>query len=139
MPAIVKVGCPTGITGLGGGRNQVDVTCLDSEEMEFEPGMANPSTVSVPINVDLSKPSHDELWDLFDEGVTLHWIVGLSNGTAPPTVDGSGTVTYPSTRTYLDFYGYLNDFPFDAAINSVYKSNMSIQRSGARGKHVKTP
>ena len=54
------------------------------------------------------------------------------------TVDGSGTVTYPSTRTYIDWHGYLADFPFDAAINSVYKTNMTIQRSGARGLHKKS-
>ena len=137
-PSMAKVGCPTGVTGLGGSRNQVDVTCLDSLEMEYEPGMANPSTVSVPINFDPSKVSHEELWDLFESAETLHWILGLSDGTAPPTVDGSGTVTYPSTRTYIDWHGYLADFPFDAAINSVYKTNMTIQRSGARGLHKKT-
>lgn len=137
-PAIVKVGCPTGVTGLGGSRNQIDTTCLDSDEMQYEPGMANPSTVSVPINFDPQNVSHEELLEMFDEGNTVHWILGLSDGTAPPTVDGSGTVTYPATRSYIDWFGYLADFPFDAAINSVYKTNMSIQRSGARGFHKKT-
>ena len=63
-PAIVKVGCPTGVTGLGGSRNQIDVTCLDSAEMQYEPGMANPSTVSVPINFDPQNVSHEELLDM---------------------------------------------------------------------------
>jgi hypothetical protein len=136
--SLVAVGCPTGITGLGGGRSQVDVTCLDSQEMEYEPGMANPSAVTVNLNFDPAKISHQELWNLFEDGTTLHWVIGLSDGTAAPTIDtGSGTVTYPTTRSWIDFNGYISDFPFDAAINNVYKSAMQIQRSGARTLHVK--
>ncbi len=135
---LLKVGCPTGLTGLGGGRQQIDVTCLDSAEMEFEPGMANPSPITVNINFDPAKISHRELWDLFEAGSTEHWVIGLSDGTAPPTINNAtGIITYPATRSYIDFLGYIADFPFDAAINSVYKSAMQIQRSGPRNLHVK--
>lgn len=137
--SLVKVGCPTGITGLGGSRSQIDVTCLDSQEMEYEPGMANPSAITVNINFDPTKISHRDLWDLAESGETLQWVVGLSDGTAPPTINSStGIITYPTTRTYFDFLGYISDFPFDAAINSVYKTAMQVQRSGAKTPHWKT-
>ncbi len=135
---LVKVGCPTGLTGLGGGRPQIDVTCLDSAEMEYEAGMANPTAITININFDPAKISHQDLWDLFEDGTTVHWIVGRSDGTAPPTVNsGTGVVTYPTSRSYIDFQGYVSDFPLDAAINSVYKSAMQVQRSGTRTLHVK--
>lgn len=137
--ALTTIACPTGITGLGGGRQQIDVTCLDDDEMQYEPGMPAPTTVTVNLNFDPQKPSHLLLWNLFESGDTEHWIVGLSDGTAAPTVSSStGVITYPTTRSYIDFDGYISDFPFDAAINTVYKSAMQIQRSGPRFLHVKS-
>ena len=134
---MVKIGCPTGISGLGGAASQIEVTCLDSEEQEFLGGFAQPGAVTVNLDFDVTKISHTELWDLFESGTTLDWVIGFSDGTAAPTVDSAGLVTFPSTRTYVDFSGYVSDLPLDFSLNSVVKSAMQIQRSGGRTLHVK--
>lgn len=137
--SVVKIGCPTGISGLGGGKSQIETTCLDSEEQEFVAGFAQPGPVTVNLDFDPSKISHKHLWDYAESGETLTWVIGMSNGTAAPTVDSLGVVTFPTTRTYYEFSGYVSDLPLDFALNTVVKSAMQIQRSGARVLHLKTP
>ena len=129
----VKLGCPKGIQGLGGSKPQIDETCLDSQEMEFGPGMANPGAITVDLDFDPSKVSHQDLIYLEQNDITVTWIVCLSDGNAPPTVNaGTGAVTYPSTRSFISFQGYIADVPFDLAVNANVKSSVSIQRSGAK-------
>lgn len=137
---LLKVNCPTGITGGGGAKPQIDDTCLDDVEMKFKPGMASPAALSVPINFDPSDASHIALWDGFNEipPETLTWVIGWGDGTADPTVNaGTGVITYPSTRTFHDFEGYIADLPVDFALNTVVKTQMSIQRTGPRHLHPK--
>jgi hypothetical protein len=103
--------------------------------------MAAPGALSVPINFDPSDASHVALWDSFEAipAETLHWIIGWGDGTSDPSVNsGTGIITYPNTRTWVDFDGYIADLPIDFALNQVVKSTMSIQRSGARNLHPKT-
>lgn len=135
--SLVKIGCPTGITGLGGTKNQIETTCLDSEEQEFVAGFATPGQVTVNLDFDPAKISHRELWQYNEDDTTLSWVIGASDGTDPATVDSSGTLTFPTTRTYIEFTGYIADLPLDFALNSVVKSTMQIQRSGARVAHFK--
>lgn len=134
---LFKVGCPTGITGLGGSRSQIETTCLDDVEQTFVAGFPQPGQVTVNLDFDPSKVSHRELWDHFDDGDVLKWVIGLSDGTAQPTVDGSGTITFATTRSFIEFDGYIADFPIDLALNSVAKTTMQVQRSGARVDHWK--
>lgn len=135
---LLKIDCPTGITGLGGSKGQVDITCLDDQEMQYSPGMAQAGTLTVNINFDPSDASHVALWNEFSTDETLTFVIGLSDGSADPTVDSTtGVITYPSTRTFISFNGYIADLPVDIALNSVVKSAMQIQRSGARTLHKK--
>lgn len=130
--AVVKVGCPTNITGLSVPRDQIEVTCLDSSAREYVAGMGTPGTATFAINFDPQDPSHVRLNQLYNQGVTLDWAIGLSDGTAAPTGDtDSAGFTFPPTRTFIAFDGFVNDFPFDFALNSVVTSNLGIQVSGA--------
>ena len=137
-PSIVKLGCPKGLTGLGGAKSQLDTTCLDSLEMEFSPGMGSPGAVSIPIDFDFSKLSHRDLVDMDENDTITTWIIGASTGTAAPTVDSAGVITYPSTRDYVSFQGYIAELPLDFAINSNIASTISLQRTGAKTYHYKT-
>ena len=138
-PEFIKIGCPTGISGLGGAKSQIETTCLDSDEQEFVAGVAQPGAITVNLDFDPQKISHAELWALSGSGDTRTWVIGFSDGTAPPTAAAGPVITYPTTRTYIEFTGYVSDMPLDFALNSVVKSAMQIQRSGARVLHVKTP
>lgn len=137
---LMKIACPTGATGLGGAKTQLDATCLDSSEMEYVGGMAAPSALSVPLNFDVNNPSHLALLDIYnnsDPDNLYTFIIGWPTPTGvPPTVNPStGLITYPTNRTYISFDGYISDFPIDFAVNALVKSTMSIQRSGARTIH----
>jgi len=138
VPTLVKVGCPTGITGVGGAKPQVPTTCLDSTEQTFFPGMANPGQMTVNLDFDPSKISHSNLWDMFNADVITTWVIGASDGSAAPTINTAGVISYPSTRSYVNFDGYIADLPLDFQLNSVVKSTMQVQRSGARTLHKKS-
>lgn len=134
----IKLGCPRGITGGGGAKSKIDDTCLDSVQMESSPGMADPGALSVELNFDPAKVSHRELLESFATDDLTTFVIGFSGSTSPPTVDTAGTITFPTSRTYLEFRGYVADFPFDFALNANVKSTVSIQRSGAFTPHFAT-
>lgn len=128
---VVKVGCPTNITGLSVPRDQIDITCLDSDAREFEAGLGTPGTATFTLNFDPQDESHMRLHELYEAGTTLQWAIGLSDGTVPPDADtASYGFDYPATRSWIAFDGFINDYPFDIALNSVVTSNLAIQVSG---------
>lgn len=130
-PQLVKLACPTGISGLGGARDQTDITCLDNtDDREFVPGLGTPGQVSVPFNFIPSHVSHQVLFDLKEAGTVIDWIMCLSDGTEDPTVSGQGVIVPPTLRTSFEFKGYVSDVNIDVATNDVVKGTLTIQRSG---------
>ena len=83
---IKYVACATGIQGLGGAADQIDTTCLSSEEREYVQGMANPGQITVPFNVIPSAGSHQALFALKDSGDVISWMVAFSDAVAANTV-----------------------------------------------------
>lgn len=136
---VVQVGCPTGITGLGGAASKIDDTCLDDLEMKSKPGMPDPGQMNVGLNFDPAVVSHQDLWNLFEDQTVTEWAIGWGDGKdIPPVVDiGSGQMTFPTTRTFTSFDGYIADLPLDFALNSLVKSQMAVQRNGPRTMHYK--
>lgn len=129
--AVVEVGCVTTFTGLSAARDQIETTCLDSPARTYEAGMATPGTATFTINFDPSDASHIRLHELYQAGTTVNWAMGLSDGTAAPTgVDSAGEFILPTTRTFILFDGFVTDYPFDLALNTVVTSNLGIQISG---------
>jgi hypothetical protein len=131
--AVTLVECPTGITGLGGTRDQVDITCLDSLEAESLPGLARPGEVSVQIQFDQDNTSHVRLFELFQDTSqeNIWWAIGGSDGRdIPPTSGDSTGWVVPLTRTYWLFEGYISNMPVDWPLGGVQGGTMTIQRSG---------
>jgi hypothetical protein len=130
--SILKVACATGITGLGGPADQIDITCLDSEEAESRPGFKRPAVVSVPINFIPRSAAHQALLDLEESGDTVDWMIVFSDQDgAPTTLDGDGNLVSPGA-TSVRFNGYVQDFNIDVATNEIVRATLSIQRSGAK-------
>jgi hypothetical protein len=128
---ILKVACATGITGLGGPRDQTEITCLDSEEHEYSGGLPNPGQVSVPINFIPRSASHQALTGLKESGETISWMIVLSDQAgAPTTLDTSDRLDSPGATT-AEFLGYVADFNVDIATNEIVRATLLIQRSGA--------
>lgn len=128
--AIHKVACATGISGLGGARDQIDITCLDSDEREYSGGFRNPGQLSVPINFIPRSASHQALLDLVEAGTTISWMIVFSDQTGSPTnVDSEGHLDSPGATT-AEFMGYAADFAVDVATNEIVRGTLTVQRSG---------
>lgn len=140
---LTHVTCVTAISGLGGAADQIETTCLESDARTYVPGLKAPGTATFTIQYAANDASMNRLHELYVDGTTdVHFIVGLGDGATPgipPTVDTAGAVTYPTTRTFLDFLGFVQDFPWDIALNAVVSNAIAIQVSGAVGLHPKTP
>ena len=100
IAAVVAMECPTGITGLGGAADQIEDTCLDDTvDKSFVRGLGTPGTVSVPfIPLKPQAASQQFLWDLKDAGDTVPWMIGLSDGSAVPALDGEAFDEPPRPR-----------------------------------------
>lgn len=128
--ALIKLTCPTGISGLGGARDQIDSTCLDDvDDRRYVAGLGNPGQVSVPFNLHPEDASHQVLFDLKEAGETLDWIICLSDGTAAPTLTDD-EITPPAARTSAQFRAFIQDVNIDMATNDIVKGTLTLQRSG---------
>jgi hypothetical protein len=126
---VTKVGCVTQISGINAARDQIEVTCLDSNARIYEAGLGAPGAATFGINFDPQDDSHVRVHELYVAGVKLDWALGWSDGNAAPTADSEGEIVASSARSWILFNGYVSDFPFDINLNSVVQSNVSIQVS----------
>lgn len=86
----------------------IDVTCLDDEEDNFDPGKKTPGEGSLSIDLDDENSSHLKLIALSKTSPRkkVTWFLGSSNSDEPPIVT-SGAVTLPPSRTWWVWEGYL--------------------------------
>lgn len=131
-PTIVKLVCPTGIQGLGGPRDQIETTCLDTiGDKTYAAGLGNTGQVTVPFNMIPRDGSHQGLFALKENGAVLEWIVLLSESTEAPVFDSNFGFQAPATRSSIRFEGYVADVNIDIATNDIVKGTLLIQRSGS--------
>lgn len=136
---VIKAGRVVDFSNFNGTRSQIDVTDTDDiEEFEYEAGLKNPGAITVNLNTDFTDASQTDLEALYDSGAKVKWFIGLSDGTAVPTVTDD-TFTIPTTRTFIEFTGYIADLSLSSAKNDIMRGTMQVQRSGPRTIHRKTP
>lgn len=129
---LVKLVCPTGISGLGGAKDQIEITCLDTtSDKEFVAGLGNPGQVTVPFNMIPREHSHQILFDLKEAGTVLKWLALLSESTTAPTIDTDGNFVVPTNRSSFGFSAYISDVNIDLATNEIVRGTLTLQRSGA--------
>lgn len=129
---VVKISCPTGITGLGGARDQIEDTCLDAtDEKTYQAGLGNPGQVSVPFNMIPRDASHQGLFAWKSDGSVMKWLICLSEATTDPTADTDGNWVKPTDRTTIEFSAFVSDVNIDLATNDIVKGTLTLQRSGA--------
>jgi hypothetical protein len=128
---VVKMACPTGITGLGGARDQIETTCLDTTgDKTYVAGLGNPGQVSVPFNLIPREFSHQQLFALKEAGTVMKWIECLSESGTDPTLDTDDTFIAPNDRSSFEFDAYISDVNIDAATNEIVRGTLTLQRSG---------
>lgn len=130
-PVLVKMACPTGITGLGGAADQLEDTCLDTVgDKTFKAGLGNPGQVSVPFNLIPRETSHQNLFAMKADGTVFKWVVCLSESTNDPTLDTAFAFDLPTDRSTIEFYAYVADVNIDVATNEIVRGTLTLQRSG---------
>lgn len=140
---IVEVGCVTTIDGIDASRAQNDVTCISDETRRLEAGLLEPGAATFSINFDTTDESHARLHELYRAGTTLQWALGFSDGTSlglpvPTGIDTDGGFIFPTTRSFLEFEGYLTSFPWNLAIGAKVTNSIGIQVSNFPVLHIKT-
>lgn len=137
--SVVAVDCATTFTPGGNPADQIETTCLEDFDRSYLAGLRTPGQASMTVNADPANASHVRLHQLSEANPAdvLQWAVGWSDGTAVPTVDSQGDFSLPTSRTWFTFSGYISDFPFDFAANTVVTSAITIQRSGGSNWQVK--
>lgn len=130
-PAVLKLECPTGIPGVNAGaKTKIPTTCLDELKDETStPGLGSPTNQSIPFILRKAATGQRALFSMKENGETVSWMVGLSDGSAAPTLTGE-TLTPPADRTCAMFEAYVEDVSFDVAVNDVVKGTLILQRSG---------
>jgi len=132
-PAVLKIECATSLSPGGDPSDQIEDTCLEAFERSYKAGLRTPGQATMGINADPDNESHLTLYDLSRQNPApvLKFAVGWSDGTDAPTLNvGEDGFELPATRTWFTFQGYISDFPFDFAQNTVVTTEVSIQRSG---------
>lgn len=136
-PGVREVECATTFSPGGNPADQIEDTCLSATTRSYKPGLRTPGQASLGLNADPENDSHVRLHELSetDPAPTLKWAVGWADGTSLPTVtgpDSNGDYDFdlPTDRTWFVFEGYVSDFPFDFAANTVVTTTATIQRSG---------
>ena len=137
---VLGVQCMTQFNPGGAPADQLEDTCMEdtSGTRTYKPGLRTPGQASVDIKPDPANASHVRMFELSQGDVkNLDWALGWSDGDEDPTADSNG-FNLPATRTWLTFNGYIADFPFNFALNTLVEGTISIQRSGALAWVVKT-
>tara|TARA_R110001606_G_scaffold68797_1_gene157165 strand:+ start:11586 stop:12077 length:492 start_codon:yes stop_codon:yes gene_type:complete len=131
---VIEIECATAFTPGGNPVDQIETTCLDASVRTYLRGLRTPGQASMTLNADPRNDSHVRLHELSEDDTieNIMWAVGWSDGKdIPPTVNVAGDdFELPTTRTWFIFEGYVSDFPFDFAANTVVTTAATIQRSG---------
>lgn len=142
---VLEIECATAFTPGGNPADQIETTCLSDTVRSYLRGLRTPGQASLTINADPRNASHIRLHELSedDDVEDLAWAVGWSDGRGiAPTVNAEGDdFELPTGRTWFLFRGYVSDFPFDFAANTVVTTAATIQRSGGSAwiRKVVTP
>lgn len=138
-PVVVKLECPTGITGLNSGaKTKIPTTCLDELVDETTAsGLGQPGTMSVPFILRRAALGQQALFELKESGEVIDWLVGLSDGVSAPTIT-TGAMIAPVDRTSGHFRAYVEDVALDIATNDVVKGTLTLMRSGKVTMNWKT-
>lgn len=131
---VVEIECATAFNPGGNPADQIEVTCLSDKVRRYLRGLRTPGQASLTVNADPRNESHVRLHQLSEDDTieSIAWVVGWSDGFGIlPTLNEDGDdFVLPTTRTWYVFDGYVSDFPFDFAGNTVVTTAATIQRSG---------
>lgn len=145
---VIEIECATAFSPGGNPADQIEATCLSDTVRKYLRGLRTPGQASLTLNADPRNESHYRLYQLSEsdaqEDQDIAFAVGWSDGkdvvpTAVEDSSGDWDFDLPATRTWFVFRGYVSDFPFDFAANTVVSTAATIQRSGGSAWIRKAP
>jgi len=127
-----EIDCATTFSPGGNPADQIEDTCLAATTRSYKPGLRTPGQATLGLNADPENESHVRMHQLSetDPSPMLKWAIGWADGISEPTLDSNDDFNLPTDRTWFVFEGYISDFPFDFAANTVVTTQATIQRSG---------
>ena len=131
---VLAIECVTAFSPGGSPADQIEDTCLEeTNARSYLRGLRTPGSASLTINADPRNASHLRLLQLSEseDQTPLKWAIGWSDGVDIEPTMLTGDFVLPATRTWFTFQGYVSDFPFDFAANTVVTTAAAIQRSGS--------
>lgn len=128
---VLEIAQVTGMTGLGGGSStDIDTTTLMSDAKESVSGLADNGSLSVGIIINMADTSHAQLAALEASHDLVDWCIGLSDGTAQPTI-ATNVMTAPTARSSYMFKASVSGYSRDIPIDNVLKGTVTLKVSGA--------
>jgi len=121
--------CATNISVGSASSSEIDTTTLCSSTKTYLSGVQESPEVTFTILFDPTSAAHAALLALKKSSTSLKFAIGLSDGTADPTVT-TGDFTLPTTRSWIAFDGFIKDFPLDFQGDSVINSQLTVKASG---------
>jgi len=141
-PTIVRMSCPTGVTGLfGGTADKIDVTCLEytGKFRQYEFGLGDASDVTIPFILRPGDVSQQTLFDLQRSRAVIEWMVCDEWGTTAPTLDSNDEMVPPADRNSYTLRAAVTNLQLDAAGNEVWRGTLTLTPSGDTTETWKTP
>lgn len=130
--SIVKVECPRSIGPISAPRAREESTCLDNVDgKSYEPIFGDLTSIAITLRFDPKKDSHYRIGQLYESQTSVKWVVGWSDGYGVDPTVGSDGFDLPTTRTWREFEGYVDDLPTEWAQNTYMELAIPIQQTAA--------
>lgn len=128
---VTSMGCLFEADKISAPRSDIDTTglCATSSK-SYIAGLKDPGDTTWTLKYVKGDTAGAKLQALWDSGDIATFAVGLSESTDAPT-STSGTITWPTTRTWVYFKGYVKDVPFTTEKDGIVTCEVSIKMAEA--------
>lgn len=128
---VTDMGCLFEVDDISSERDDIDTTGLcQTDSKTYIAGLKDPGDTSWTLKYVKGGEAASKVKDLWDSGDIATFAVGLSQSADAPTI-ASGTITWPSSRTFIHFDGYVSDMPFSFEKEGIVTSEVAIKLTKA--------
>lgn len=118
------------IDGIGGAASDIDVTNFDSTAREYLVGLVDNGQASFNFNLSPGSAVHQRLLAIRG-GSRYSWAVGMSDGTAAPTIAAGDVFSLPTGRSWLTFDASVQEATFTFQTDDAVRVQGSLRVSGS--------
>lgn len=127
---VSRIAAITSIDSLGGPSSDIDITNLDSTAREYLVGLQDNGVASFGLNLRPADSSHNRIYELAG-GARYKWAIGLSDGTAPPTIAAGNVWGLPTTRSWFTFEASVQEATTSFSTDDAVRVQAGLRVSGS--------